>query len=478
MTATDGIAGFLQRIGQGVQSAVEPAPLNGPADLSDLNRGQRGVLGVLSALQTLDGERNTQLNQLIAQRLQMADRNRKIFAENLGVLGKIGEFLDSVPIQERDQRAKELRQRYETEFGGANSGRLFDAVLGDPAKAPGMLQQLGDDPEIQKAIAGGANFDEIDQLRKSAAFQQRAQERQDVTLLPTLERKIQGLLGSEAPAIRERIQRITSDGKITVDEIRQLNEVAGQGSEGFQLSPAELETLARRQQDIAQRVPGFTTSKDFEESREDERSFEKFAREEALRQKGRRDLKGSAAVVPKPPTETSQLSFARETNKVRTVYRETASQIRRAVESPLTGVGDIQSLYQFIARQDNTAAREGELALAQRAASTLGRLQRIAGNITDGRLLDDRQRSQMREVLQEMLTDTQELEKTYALSSAEVAKNFGIDPRKIVPDLEKLTGIEVSGPQPSAERRRARTPDGREITVERGSDGKWHEVAP
>ena len=384
------------------------------------------------------------IQQRIAQQVALAQQRRKTFDDNLGVLAKVGDFLDSVPASERAQRSKELRERFIKDFGGANSGALYDAVHGSPGNALGTIAALKDSPEIQRMINQGASFQEIDAFRKSPEFTKMAQERQDKLVLPELEKKIGSLLKSQAPAVRERLEKISRDGKITLDEVRQLNEVAGQGDQGAELTPAELESLSRVQGEIAQRIPGFVTSEDFQKEKEGLRAFEQFAKEEQIKSQNRIAEKSASGGGAKAPTETSQLSFARDVSKVRRVYRETASQIRRAVDSPLSGVGDIQSLYQFISRQDNTAAREGELDLAQRAASALGKLERITGNITDGRLLDDTQRAQMREVLQQMLTDTESLERDFALQSADVAKNFGIEPSKIVPDLSEL-GIEKTG---------------------------------
>lgn len=437
--AAQGAGRLLGGLGKRLGSPIEGTDPSSGA-------GSNATLRILDTIAQIGGA-GSPIEAMVEKRREQAQQRKSDFVDNLQVLAKIGDFLDTVPIQERAQRTQELRKQFEADFGGENSGRLFDAVHGDPDNALGILAQMKEDPELNQLIEQGGSFDELDAVRKSPQFQERAQTRQDELLLPEIERKIQGILASPVPAVRERLAAVVRDERITVDEIRQLNEVAGQGPEGFQLTPAELRSLDRQQSAIAQRIEGFTTSKELASQREDERSFETFAREEGLKQRNKLALeKAKGSGIPKPPSETAQLNLATKTDKVRRTYRETAKQVRRAVESPLTGTGDIQALYQFIARQDDTAAREGELKLAQRAVSALGRLRRISGNITDGRLLDNDQRVQMKGILQEMLSDTEDLEREYVQRTARVAQQFGIDPNKIIPDLSDFQGGVTVGP--------------------------------
>ena len=449
---------------------TDPHPLGNGAELD------RGPLGN-SAIRVLDliaraGGASSPIEGAMARYQQGVQQRKAQFTQNLEMLGRLGGVLEELPLSRRGGAAEQLRKRFSADFGGPGSEVLFDAVLGDLELAPGVLSQLQKDPEIRGLLANPlASGADLEAIASSPEFRERAVARQDVELLPSVDKKLRGWFQNPPPELRSELEQFR-EGGITVAEIRRLNELAGQGPAGGALTPAELSTLERRQGDIAARFPNFVTTSAFEAKQKADAEFEDFQRRHRVEQAGRERLKQMERKTSGSPTETSQLGFARDVRKRRSVYEETISQVQRAVDSPLDGVGDIQALYQFIARQDNTAAREGELDLAQRAASALGRLERITGNIADGRLLDDDARQKMRRELEGMLNDTRKLRDEFVMGSADIAKQFGIEEAKIVPDIADFRGAkrEAVGGRAKESPRQATQEDVDQISEELGTE--------
>lgn len=457
--------------------ATEPDP----RDLSQLPTLQKIGLLLSATSAGMRGQRSP-IDELIEQRQRQAElrtaQRRQAFVQNLELLDKFRGFLDTVPISERPARAAQLRQRYEQEFGGPSSGEFFDAVLGDPDNAAGITGQLADDPEIQAVLADPrATMADVRRVRETPEFLQRAAERQDAALLPVVKGKLQKLLGAQNPTMRDAIARMQKDGVITPVEVRELNALAGEGPEGFRLTSGELATLDRQQGALAAEIPGFQPNEESQAKRKTQLDLEKTRQEEAIQTAGQIAVERERARLRRmepgeAPTPTAGLNFAARVDAVRRVYFDSEANLANAIAAPLNGVGDLTALYSLIKNQDDTAAREGELALAQRTASVLGRIQRLAGNVTDGRLLDEKVRGQIREALQSLQGDTRKLHRDYVSRTKKTAETFGVPVQGVLPDLESFIG----GAEAPAARRTARTPDGRTIEVEQGPDGRWKPV--
>jgi hypothetical protein len=99
-------------------------------------------------------------------------------------------------------------------------------------------------------------------------------------------------------------------------------------------------------------------------------------------------------------TPNNQMSMVMRATKEDNVARRSLSSLDRAINQVGTGAGDIGILYRFINQMDDTAAREGELDLAQSAQSIADRLRTRFGNITEGTKLGPELRQQIVEELQ------------------------------------------------------------------------------
>jgi len=446
-----------------------------------LSGGQNAALRIADVLSRLgppgpqSAGANSPLLRHVALQQQQAQQRRQDFMQNLSALAKIGDFLDSTPIQGREDRLKELRERY-GQFSGPGSEVLFDAVFGDPASAQGVLAELAQDPEIQQRIAQGASVEEIQALRQSPEFQARAQERQDEQLLPAVEQKIQGLLSAPSPVLRQALERAQRDGKITVEELRKLNEIAGQGSEGFALTPSEFGTLERRQADIASRVDGFATSDQIAASEKQAAEREKFTFEEKLRQEGRERLeRAKREGKTDGPTAGQKATAAFKLATARKAYDSKEFAIRTALESPPSGTGDLVQLMTLINNIDNTAAREGEVDTQRDTQSLMSRLQGIAENLRSGAAYGPDKRAEVQGILRQMLESNRAGRSSYFQRMGEALDVAGY-PSELVAPFRDAPAPEGS-PGNAPERRQVKTPEG-ETVVERGENGRWDEVSP
>jgi hypothetical protein len=437
------------RSGLGMAKPQRPSITEGPADLSDLPFVTRLVMALDDGFKHNEGMQG-EGDRLRAQRQQAAEQRRLAWTQNVEMVDKFRAHLDTVPLNERDSRAAKLRDSYVREFGGPGSEELFDTIIGAGGDAEAISSQLRDDPEIQAMLMNNpqASMLDVNKIRQSPQFLQRAVERQDQALLPSVEKKLGSLLSAQTPTMREAIARVQKDGAITVEEIKQLNEMAGEGPEGYRLTPGELSTLARQQGALAQLIPGFKTTDEFGAARQKEADLADFRSKENIKQQHKIELERERARLRPPPSggpggapsPTSQLAFYGKVDAVRRVYFDTEAKLSNAVNSPLNGTGDIQALYSFVKNQDDTAAREGELALAQTAASTLDKLQRVASNVTDGRLLSDTQRKEIRQILEQMRDTTRTHHKEYVGRTKTVAESLNVPLNTVLPDYDVFAG--------------------------------------
>ncbi len=280
-----GLGQGLDGLGQGIATALEPPSMQGPEDLSDLKPQQRIILGVLDAAAKLGGQtQGGPLAELMARRQQQAQQKKKQLLDNLLVLDKMRGFLDTVPLEQRAERAGKLKERFKTDFGGPGSDELFDSVLGDLESAPGVIGQAAEDPEVSAYLQrADANMAGVKAILDSEGYRARSADTQDLKLLPGIEKKVSGLLSAQSPTLRAAVQAALKDGQLTIEEIRAVNDVGGDGPEGTRLTPAELATLGRRQDDLAARVPGFKASDQFAADRKREQDLEDFRAKERIK---------------------------------------------------------------------------------------------------------------------------------------------------------------------------------------------------
>lgn len=240
---------------------------NGPQDLSDLPFVTRLVLALDDGFKHNEGMVG-EGDRLRMQRQQAAEQRKLAWKQNIEVVDKFRAFLDTVPVTERDSRAAKLRQKYVTEFGGPGSEELFDTIIGAGGDGEGLSTALLHHPKVQLILANNprASMADIKQAMNEPDFWPTAQKIQDDALLPSAEKKVQSLLNPQSPTLLARAQELGKNG-YTIEEIKQLNELAGEGPEGSRLTPGELATLERQQGAIAQRIPGFKTTAEFDEER-------------------------------------------------------------------------------------------------------------------------------------------------------------------------------------------------------------------
>ena len=260
-----------------------PIAQKGPEDLSDIAPAKRVVLGLLDAVAKAGGQ-SGMLEQLMAKRQQQAAQKKKALLDNLAVLDKMRGFLDTVPLEQRAERAGKLKERFKTDFGGPGSDELFDSVLGDLESAPGVIGQAAEDPEVSAYLQrADANMEGVKAILDSEGYRARSADTQDLKLLPGIEKKVSGLLSAQSPTLRAAVQAALKDGQLTIEEIRAVNDAGGDGPEGTRLTPAELATLGRRQDDLAARIPGFKASDQFAADRKRAQDLEDFRAKERIK---------------------------------------------------------------------------------------------------------------------------------------------------------------------------------------------------
>jgi len=105
---------------------------------------------------------------------------------------------------------------------------------------------------------------------------------------------------------------------------------------------------------------------------------------------------------------SDQVGLVQKASKEDAAARTILTSLDRALEAADGGAKDISYLYNFIARMDNTAAREGELQLAQRAQNIADRLKTFISNKTEGELIGPGLRGEIAEILRTTRDQVQE----------------------------------------------------------------------
>jgi len=173
-------------------------------------------------------------------------------------------------------------------------------------------------------------------------------------------------------------------------------------------------------------------------------------------------------------TPNKQVELQGKVEKFDKASRQILQSLDRALDTRINGAKDIELLYNFIARMDNTAAREGELDLAQRAQNLRDRLDSLVGGLTEGQLIGDGLRAQIREQIDITRRQVQEDRTGVIRRSRGLASELGAAP-SLVQGFDQLLeyGEESTVPQAeedaAPEMVRVRAPDGRIGSIPRSA---------
>ena len=439
-----GIAAAPQGPGAPVGALPVPRPAapaeREPGDLSDLNLLQKVGL-VLSDFSAGAQGRPLASAQLIEQRRQEAERDRQRAIESFNVAQQLSGALRNVPLAQREAQAKALRGVYGRLF--PRGEEIFDAFAAQPALSEDMLAQAAEDPTVAAYLqAPGATEAGLAKLLQDPEYLERSAQRADARLLPGVDQKVQQLLSSEDPRVRERLKSAQRDGFITIQELRQINESLPEGPEGLRLSEPELAVAERRQGDLSQRIPGFQTTQEFEAGRASEAKLAErvklleLAEQSALRQK-RAEIELEAELGPAPPKQTDIAGQRKEftsQSKDFVKIRDSAARVNAAAKDP-SAAGDLALIFNYMKILDpGSVVRESEFATAQNAGSVPDRIRGQYNRVISGERLSSAQRQdflqQSSKLLAAQIKKQQQLERQYQ----GIAERARIDPRDVVVD--------------------------------------------
>lgn len=201
-------------------------------------------------------------DQIMAQRQKMYQQAQQSLIANIGILGEMSKYVQAARPEEQQEVLKKLREAYLQNAPGGEA--LFDATVGNSGSGPGLLQAALQDEGAKLLLANGASAKDLQDYLTSPAKLEEAKAIQDQKLIGSVRTKIERLLATKDPTLRAELQKIQKDGKITAAEIASLNELGSVGPEGTRLLPMELDTLTRKQDEIAQIFPDlFATTEEF-----------------------------------------------------------------------------------------------------------------------------------------------------------------------------------------------------------------------
>lgn len=424
-----------------------PDPLQAPLGGNPLQQIFRGIGDVSDAAQGRAGPTQRALEQ---RRIEY-ERKRQEFAQNLAVLDKFQASIESTPLDKVDARKAQLRKAYEQL--NPQGGEMFDALLGDTGLSQARLEELGQDEGVKVIIAqGGSMRDILDYAQKSPDFAERTIERQDSKALPSVRKKVEGLLNSSDPGVRAELAKIAKDGSTTFSELETLIEQYGtEGPEGTKLTPGELGTYKRKQDVLAQLIPGlkadaaFAKEKDAKAKADLEVETQKRIGMDAAEIRSKLEAEKPQRSEGITPNKQADLLTGAQ-NKDAT-YRQSIAALDRALDTRVNGIKDIELIFQFISGLDETAAREGEVALAQKAGGLKGKVQALLNQAQGTGLVGEDARRQLREVLQITRDDIEKDRQLILGNYRKVAEGLGSDPSV----LEAFDNLGKFGEKPKAE---------------------------
>lgn len=454
-----------------------------PTDFSDLNPLQNVMLRFQNAVAAGEGQPSAS-GQARAQRTAGNQQRVAAFTQGTEMLKQFDAIRDKASPEDYDRIDGLLKKRF-AEFAGGPPGdadSMYDAFMsGGAGHAQALLKLVENDPVIQQGIASGWGVGEIrkaanEKMHEGYVFA-------DSTNLPIVRKKIDAIFASGDPKTIELIQgkRGKESGRWTLDTLRDLND---QLPPELQMTRSQWETAKRHEGDLTD-MPGIETTPEILEERKAGRTSDLKRQEKSAelsqQHKNRMDeIELEAILKPNKgnsPTANKGLEFAKWVETKRRPFFQAAADIQQVMSAPLNGFGDLQALYGFIKNQDNTAAREGELALAQTAASVADRVKIFMTNVGEGRKLDDKQRGEIRDILSGYARKVQGLHRDFLKRMKTTAVGYELEPDVVLPGWRDMEGAmpEASDAAPikpkayyskSQNKTKLVYPDGREEIVD------------
>lgn len=489
-----GVRGLAEGLGL-AQPAREPGMFGAPAQAQPTDLGDLGVLQQLglrlqNAVASGEGRGPAFASGQLRERRAAGNKERMdAFAQATKML----EDFDAIRSRARPddyERIDGLLKRRFGEVAGGQPGdadQFYDTFMSGRGLTPGMLELVRTDPGAQQLLAGGAGIGDLRTYLTSPEKVTQALALADQKALPGARTKLDSALKTTDPALRAEITRRmeTAGGRPTLAMLRDLAE---QLPPELQPTDAEWAALERNELELADL--GLQANPELLKRRGEGFSSELKRKEDAARIAGEHrarmeQIALEAALNPKrdgsQPTANRELEFAKWIERNRLPFFRTEGDIQQVIDAPLNGFGDLQTLYGFVKNQDNTAAREGELALAQTAASAADRIQNVMRNVGAGRKLSDKQRSEIRGILEGYRTKIREQHRGFVGRMLKVAGGWQMDPDVTIPGWREIGA--AGGAQPPAGNAPAaappagqvtmRFPDGAQKLVPAGEVAKW-----
>lgn len=476
-----GPGGILGAILGGGQRPMQQQPQQtanpDPGSLQGVPPLQRLLLGLGDIAAGFRGQPGPS-QQLMAQRRAEYERKRQQYLQNLAVLEQFGGALEKTSLDQVDARRDQFKQVYETIAPG--QGETFDAFLGDRGKSRALLEMAKESELLKMAIAQGASQADLLQIQKSPAFEAEAFENADRKNAPSVEKKVQAFLNSTDPELRAELDKAAKDGSITFAEVETLMQRFGtDGPEGTKLSPSEIGTYNRKQDLLAQRFPGLKADKAFLEEKDAKAKADlqvETQKRITTNAEKIRDTYERARAKSKPAegmTPNAQANLFATADQRLAPLRQSVAALDRALDQRGGGVKDIELIFQFISGLDETAAREGEVALAQRVAGLKGFIESNLEKAKGTGIIGDTIREQIRDSLAGVRKDFGTLLEGRSKAFGSVAKSLQADPN-VVGEIEGMGKLnQVAKPK---ERRQAIQADVDRLQKELGENATDEQI--
>lgn len=468
-----------------------------PTDLSDLNPLQQLSLRFQNATASAGGGGLAAASGALRQRRTQQNQQRlDAFSQGTKMLSDFDAIRDRAGPADYDRIDKLLKKRFGELAGGqpGEADEFYDTFMGGRGLTPGLLELVQSDPGAQQILAAGGGIGDLRKYLTTPEKLAAAMHSADQRVLSPARNKLDAIGKSDRPDLRKALadRMKTAGGRPTLAMIRDLAEA---GLIPDELLPTANEWAALDRNELELGDLNFQANPELLKRREEGFNSELKREEEAAKIAGEHRAKMDeialeAILNPKrdgsQPTASRELEFAKWIENKRLPFFRSESDIQQVMDAPLNGFGDLQALYGFVKNQDNTAAREGELALAQTAASVADRIQNVMKNVGAGRKLSDKQRGEIRGILEGYRAKIRSQHQGFVQRMLTTANGWSMDPERTIPGWREIMGQAqpggAAGAQPAAApgaapaQVRMRFPDGAEKLVPAGDLQKWTAV--
>lgn len=414
----------------------------GPEDLSDIGplRALALTLGNFSAGVT-GGPRPSDM--LEERRHAQNQARQQAYQQAVDAAQKFATDLDNTPQSDYQAKYDLYRKRFSV-LAGTGGGEMFDTLVGKPGAWLGNIKAFETDPYMQ---ALKENPDATPKMFKDRSLSPEHQaivaNLNDEQWLQSGLQKIARQGVSTNPDYLVRRGELASNGAVTLDQQLSLQDAF---NEPDRLTHSEAEALRRHPERLVG-VPGIRTPEQ-QLKRQDEQTKADVAEASALRlqndrqagdlekqrlaNQGALDVANAKAnqppkpLVARPPSAAQAYSAAKGIIQQRQKYLEPQLKIQAILNKAQSGIVDYVTLMSVIHNIDDTAAREGEVATAQSAASLTQRMTRWVSNKQSGRLLDPTAYKELRGFLSSALDISKKLDRNFIKQSIPAfAGSFG-----------------------------------------------------